>query len=122
MPDDNGHKYLHEICQYWDSYIAEVENNLENSPDPDAWKKYLKDPTPTMLDILMDFGTSDLDDPEDEFKCAILRHTYNWLRHVPDEELIKVWGHVPSQHESYREFIVCSCHDNIVARKSILPD
>lgn len=45
---------VYDILPQFDSYIADVENNL--SMDPVEWRSYLQDPAPYLIDMILDFG------------------------------------------------------------------
>lgn len=61
---------VYDILPYFDSYIADMENNLQG--DPDTWALYETNRVPFIIDLLGDFGEGDW--TPTEIKNAAERH------------------------------------------------
>lgn len=54
---------VYDVLPEFDSYLADVEQNLEM--DEESWKAYQADPYPVAVDVLSDFGEFARDVPRE---------------------------------------------------------
>lgn len=62
----NNNCRLYDLIDGWDSYVADIENNLKG--DKETWEDYLENPAPYLYDVLLDFGNFGI--PYTDPNCA----------------------------------------------------
>ena len=82
---------VYEIQPYFDSYIHDMEQNLEM--DPDTWKEYETDPTPFLNSLLSDFHVGEWSD--EEIRSAVQAY----IQPIEDERY-KYGSELPFENEN----------------------
>ena len=62
---------VYDIQPYFDSYVVDMERNIEL--DPETWERYENDPAPFLNDLICDFHVGEW--KEEEIRAAVRRYT-----------------------------------------------